>query len=235
MHAFSFIKIHLKMSSGKRQPFCLGLNELSAELLFGQIADLWKFWWTADLSSLNVLLIKRLTLYYLFQPFWWSMIGLSLLLTIFIHDKPSETNLWWYIKFYIVKILVNSIVLYIFSLDNLLTKQSTSCYKWKLRKINYNYIQWKSQFRYFYWIKYSGIPPTSSLEVGWNNIHCLKVCAYFDWNWSHLHQYLVNIDASILMHHLATDSYVFGQGPISLKFLELKMYIFKQFNIPCTW
>ena len=27
-HTFSFKKIHLKMSSGKRRPFCLGLNEL---------------------------------------------------------------------------------------------------------------------------------------------------------------------------------------------------------------
>ena len=28
IHTFSFKKIHLKMSSGKWQPFCLGLNEL---------------------------------------------------------------------------------------------------------------------------------------------------------------------------------------------------------------
>ena len=29
IHTFSFQKIHLKMSSGKRRPFCLGLNVLS--------------------------------------------------------------------------------------------------------------------------------------------------------------------------------------------------------------
>ena len=29
IHAFSFKKMHLKMSSGKWRPFCLGLNELS--------------------------------------------------------------------------------------------------------------------------------------------------------------------------------------------------------------
>ena len=28
IHTFSFMKMHLKMSSGKRQPFCLGLNAL---------------------------------------------------------------------------------------------------------------------------------------------------------------------------------------------------------------
>ena len=29
IHTFSFQKIHLKMSSGKWRPFCLGLNVLS--------------------------------------------------------------------------------------------------------------------------------------------------------------------------------------------------------------
>ena len=30
IHAFSFKKMHLKMSSGKWRPFCLGLNVLSS-------------------------------------------------------------------------------------------------------------------------------------------------------------------------------------------------------------
>ena len=29
IHTFSFLKIHLKMSSGKWRPFCLGLNDIS--------------------------------------------------------------------------------------------------------------------------------------------------------------------------------------------------------------
>ena len=31
IHIFSFKKIHFKMSSGKRRPFCLGLNELNKQ------------------------------------------------------------------------------------------------------------------------------------------------------------------------------------------------------------
>ena len=33
IHASSFTKIYLKMSSGKRRPFCLGLNVLIVEYL----------------------------------------------------------------------------------------------------------------------------------------------------------------------------------------------------------
>ena len=33
MHTFSFKKMHLKMSSGKWQPFCLGINVLSSDLI----------------------------------------------------------------------------------------------------------------------------------------------------------------------------------------------------------
>ena len=35
IHTFSFKKIYLKMSSGKWLPFCLGLNELKEQLVFG--------------------------------------------------------------------------------------------------------------------------------------------------------------------------------------------------------
>ena len=38
IHTFSFKKIHLKMSSGKWRPFCLGLNEL---IHWGQVTHVW--------------------------------------------------------------------------------------------------------------------------------------------------------------------------------------------------
>ena len=51
IHIFSFKKIHLKMSSGKRRPFCLGLNVLIicfkvAPLALGQSYDcpVWLPW-----------------------------------------------------------------------------------------------------------------------------------------------------------------------------------------------
>ena len=41
IHIFSFKKIHLKMSSGKRRPFCLGLNVLIMHLLSIWAQALW--------------------------------------------------------------------------------------------------------------------------------------------------------------------------------------------------
>ena len=41
IHTFSFKKIHLKMSSGKWRPFCLGLNVLSRGLLDTQHLTAW--------------------------------------------------------------------------------------------------------------------------------------------------------------------------------------------------
>ena len=35
IHTFSFKKMRLKMSSGKRRPFCLGLNVLNPDYLYG--------------------------------------------------------------------------------------------------------------------------------------------------------------------------------------------------------
>ena len=49
IHAFSFTKIHLKMSSGKWRPFCAGLNvlrflnKLTTNVRYGPCA-IWVFW-----------------------------------------------------------------------------------------------------------------------------------------------------------------------------------------------
>ena len=44
IHTFSFKKIHLKMSSGKLRPFCLGLDELTATLTeFWPAKKIWHF------------------------------------------------------------------------------------------------------------------------------------------------------------------------------------------------
>ena len=42
IHSFSFKKIHLKMSSGKWHPFCLGLNVLSDVPLVTPLPDVTK-------------------------------------------------------------------------------------------------------------------------------------------------------------------------------------------------
>ena len=50
IHAFSFKKMHLKKSSGKRRPFCLGLNALSFS---SSICSLFDFYcWTFGCSDL---------------------------------------------------------------------------------------------------------------------------------------------------------------------------------------
>ena len=41
IYAFSFQKMHLKMSSGKWQPFCLGLNELTLILIHFKLCMCW--------------------------------------------------------------------------------------------------------------------------------------------------------------------------------------------------
>ena len=54
IHTFSFKKMHLKMSSGKWRPFCLGLNVLKALTRHGirkrwhpilSLCELWVVWW----------------------------------------------------------------------------------------------------------------------------------------------------------------------------------------------
>ena len=47
IHTFSFTKMHLKMSSGKWQPFCLGLNMFTPGLEGGSLSDVSSvFIWT---------------------------------------------------------------------------------------------------------------------------------------------------------------------------------------------
>ena len=41
IHAFSFKKIHLKMSSGKWRPFCLGLNVLRMKWQYSPMSSWW--------------------------------------------------------------------------------------------------------------------------------------------------------------------------------------------------
>ena len=51
IHAFSFKKMHLKMSSGKRRPSCLGLNMLIGHVTLAAIAGTTKFYqWVLDLQ-----------------------------------------------------------------------------------------------------------------------------------------------------------------------------------------
>ena len=45
-HTFSFKKIHLKMSSGKWRPFCLGLNVLNGYIPNHMIPNLYDIWGT---------------------------------------------------------------------------------------------------------------------------------------------------------------------------------------------
>ena len=46
IHTFSFKKMHLKMSSGKWRPFCLGLNVLNLSMSYNiQLANTWQWHW----------------------------------------------------------------------------------------------------------------------------------------------------------------------------------------------
>ena len=57
IHTFSFKKMHLKMSSGKWHPFCLGLNVLSHDVVYlcRKLPSLSKFLWFFYCPNLLVL------------------------------------------------------------------------------------------------------------------------------------------------------------------------------------
>ena len=57
IHTFSFKKMHLKMSSAKRRPFCLGLNVLTMHIC---VSEQWhrRFrWWLVACSVSNQVLV----------------------------------------------------------------------------------------------------------------------------------------------------------------------------------
>ena len=82
IHAFSFKKIHLKMSSGKWRPFCLGLNELTDDKLLSIFSCLtWgrrKLWHTYNKHQVSCPLITCPYWHDWFRPTYYTLTHWSL-------------------------------------------------------------------------------------------------------------------------------------------------------------
>ena len=83
LHTYSFKKIHLKMSSAKWRPFCLGLNVLMY-ILCGSLVSFFWSWWPKDI-------ITPVTL----MAFCW---GNPPVTGGFPSQKVSNLDLWCFIQ-----------------------------------------------------------------------------------------------------------------------------------------
>ena len=86
IHTFSFKKIHLKMSSGKWQPCCLGLRVYSMVYAHNQYILWWPFTLNENFySHCNLML---LSVYFTLQKTW--------LLMSWRHKEPGHQQPWYW-------------------------------------------------------------------------------------------------------------------------------------------
>ena len=68
IHTFSFKKIHLKMSSAKRRPFCLGLNVLIPNMSIPKLCLNLHIWNHSHMHIPGKITLPRLNYYFLCNP-----------------------------------------------------------------------------------------------------------------------------------------------------------------------
>ena len=76
IHAFSFKKMHLKMSSAKWRPFCLGLNVLNCVMFFFSFRALkWVYLLTLNHGSVSWQSCQNITTSYVFCAMLLEYVG----------------------------------------------------------------------------------------------------------------------------------------------------------------